>query len=181
MRSRKRSTYTVILGLAILALLADRFLLGYGQARRAEAGGATVPTKPHVRPEPGSGDSQGPEPRGPGPTSRAADRLRALARRERIDMNDVSDAFAVGRSWLAEKPPAAPAVPAEESAASAFRNAHQFIGILTDELGSSAIVGDVCLRVGDVLDGFVLVSVGDRVVVFARGKTRVELGLSKGN
>lgn len=90
------------------------------------------------------------------------------------DFNDIRDPFYLPPSWHGSSGDAAAAV---SDVAARFARAHPLVAVVVDGHQSHALVGEHCLKLGQALDGFTLVSVGPQSVVFERGSERIVLEL----
>jgi len=104
----------------------------------------------------------------------------AQARAEKLNLNQVHDAFRPSASWIgAPKPP--PVTPAEvRDAATEFKEKYRnkLKTIIRQGVGGVAIIDNVAVTVGQSIDGFRLVAVKDRSAILRRGEQRVELRLA---
>ncbi len=106
-----------------------------------------------------------------------AQRLQTLMKGDFPQTDDIRDAFYA--SGLEPPPVAAPA--AEPAAAAAptvqdkprkevFAQSHQLRAVLVGSSGRMALMDNTCLRIGQKLEEFELVSVGERSAAFTSGK-----------
>jgi hypothetical protein len=103
-----------------------------------------------------------------------AQRLSRLWSDPGLDVNNVRDPFCLPASWHGGSGDGAAAI---SDAAARFTRAYPLVAVVVDGHRSHALVGEHCLRLGQAVDGFTLVSVGPRSVVFERGNERVVLEL----
>ena len=116
-----------------------------------------------------------------------ADRLKAAAERDPDLAKDTRDAFRAPNSWLPAAIPASGAAAAplvedsDQAQADAFSKNHPLQAVLASGSNRQAMIDGQCLVVGQKLDGFQLLSVGELSVVLASpGGIRVKLTLPSG-
>lgn len=165
--TKSHKVYLLVLGLAATGLAVDRLFLGPGQTGPAPA--QAVPSAPAASPSVAPAQA----------TAAAATtlpsvaaRLAELARREDLDPASVPEAFVPPKSWTVQ-------AAAKASAAQAFAQTHRLTSIVFSAQSGSVTVGDKMITAGQVLDGFRLVSILRRSVLFesVEGGDRVELRL----
>ena len=115
-----------------------------------------------------------------------ADRLDAVAAANPGLSQCSRDAFRAPDSWLpAASPGAAAAPPVEDpdqARADAFPKKHPLQAVMVSGRARQAVIGGQCLVVGQKLDGFQLLSVGEMSVELASpGGIRVKLSLPTAN
>ena len=172
--SKKRKVIVCILGLAVAALLADRALLGSGKPGPKEAA-AEPSAAPAAAPNTPAKSPAAP-PRQSRETVREslACRLQALSEAGGSDSANVRDAFCLSPAWTKDLGPAAPSSP-EQDKAEKLKTDHQLMAVMVAREGGYAIVDGKCLRIGQVLDGFTLISVTEKSAVLESDGIRVEL------
>jgi len=111
-----------------------------------------------------------------------AEHLAAVASRYPEAGSNPRDAFRVPDSWLPASPQAAAAQPlaedSEQARADAFPRKHPLQAVMVSGSARQAVIGGQCLVVGQRLDGFVLLSIGELSVILASpGGTRVTLAM----
>ncbi len=114
----------------------------------------------------------------PAEGSDIADRLSALAEARSLDLSDVRDAFEPSPSWFSDNG----TVQQQDlggTAAATFVRSHRLMAVMAGGANGSAIIDDKCLFIGQQIDGFRLISVGDRSAVLESNGVRVELQLSQ--
>jgi hypothetical protein len=182
--SKQHKIYAAVLGLALAALGADRFLSSSGPAETsAESYAVTTSKTSHAAPTKvaaAAAQSKGAEV----PEDRRAisGRLDELARVAGLSGGESGDAFVPHGAWVGSND--------DGGQRAALEKAHKFVAdhrltAVMEGNGRSvvAIVDGKPLRPGQTLDGFTLVSVSGRDVkaVFERsGSARIELRLNKG-
>jgi hypothetical protein len=172
--SKKRKLIVCVLGLAVAALLADRALLGSGKPGPKEAV-AEPSAAPAAAP-----NAPGQSPVAPPRQSREtvqeslACRLKAVSEADGFDSANVRDAFCLSPAWTKDLGPAAPSSPQQDKAEQ-LKMDHQLVAVMMAGEGGYAIVDGKCLRIGQVLDGFTLISVTDKSAVLESDGIRVEL------
>ena len=109
-----------------------------------------------------------------------ADRLSAVAEARSLDLTDVRDAFKLSPSWFGDDDGTVVQQPdVGGTAAARFVRSHRLMAVMAGGPNGSAIVDDKCLFIGQQIDGFRLISVGDRNAVLESNGVRVELQLSQ--
>ena len=114
----------------------------------------------------------------PAEGSNIADRLSAVAEARSLDLTDVGDAFKPSPSWFGDDGTVQPQ-DLGGTAAARFVRSHRLMAVMAGGANGSAIVDDKCLFIGQQIDGFRLISVGDRNAVLESNGVRVELQLSQ--
>lgn len=177
--SRERKTYAWILAVVVSALLVDQLILS-GGSRGPDPVGADMIVHQ------GGSDTPPPTPAqvesdsvkcGSSIEKRPvvfADRLKATCPNCAGDASGVRDIFQPGVAWLSELSESVPEVP--EDPVERFKRCNQLNAVLLGVDGM-AIVNENCLRVGQTVDGFILVAVRGGAAEFRRGPHRVELTL----
>ncbi len=164
--TRKHKIYLVVLASAAMALLVDQVLLGGGNAGQAHAQSAhQVPAAADARlmlPDPVDGGIS------------VADRLAEFADKHSIDSSDVQDAFRPGTVWMVSLNRVTEKAKPENKFLEQFERKHSLVSVMR---GSSVVVDNRCLRLGQKLDGLVLTTVTDNSATFTVGTEQVTLHL----
>lgn len=110
-------------------------------------------------------------------TARAAiaDRLEQLAQRRGFDLERVPDAFSPPTAWLVDVDPDGPRT--TRMTAAEFEATHPLAGVMAVGDGGYAIIEGRMLFIGQELDGFTLIKVGQRSALFESDGVRVQLVL----
>jgi len=108
-----------------------------------------------------------------------ADRLSAVAEARSLDLTDVRDAFELSPSWFGDDDGTGQPHDLGGTVAARFVRSHRLMAVMAGGADGSAIVDDKCLFIGQQIDGFRLISVGDRNAVLESNGVRVELQLSE--
>src|SRR5688572_2963508 len=198
MQTKQKKIYAAVLGLAVTAFAADRWVIGHDAAPEeaeqllmtsntttAAAPVSTTAALVTGQPVMAAG-AVAPVAAAPN-TSTLARRLREVATAERLDLAEVSDAFRVSPVWL---PPPAPKVEAPKVArdlVAEFHKDHRLDAVMKNGTkgGGLAIIDGKTVRPGQALDGFRLLKVNDRSALFV-GKglqgedLRLELRIERG-
>ena len=172
--TKSQKVYVAILVIGAVALVIDRTLLQPEQAVAGAASALQYAISPSARDpgDPGSPRSEGPAPR----QVAIARRLEQIAEQRGLDPTGVIDAFRPSPMWL--QLGEVPVGPVEaESLAERFRRAHTLTAVMGSGDEGGAIVDGRTLFIGRALDGFTLISVGQRSAVLESGDTRVVLSL----
>jgi len=172
----------LVCAVAMAALIMDRLQLassGIGPDSAAASGFADEYT---VKANLG-GDSAEVLPKAPvRPENALADRLDKFADRNVLAALSTRDALRPSPAWLSEIIGPAPVASVAEdpatSAAKDFAAKHTLNAVLLGPGGDSAIVDSRCLKIGQKLGDYRLVSVDDRSAVFHAGGLRVTLSLA---
>ncbi len=169
----KHKAYAAVLGLGLVALGVDRaFLLGPKEASARELPSErlmatpTAPAAPVLSTRPLSN-----------PRMVIAARLDAAARSRGFDLARVPDAFVPSSAWMPAEPVAAGSGPGGPSAM-LIPVPFELTAVMAGAKGYAIINGEGMV-IGDVLDGYTLVSVGRRLVVLEQDGHRIELRLSE--
>jgi hypothetical protein len=165
--TKRNKTLLSVFCVGLIALAADRTIL------RPQGGSAAASASQ-------SHDSEQPSGNAPAPSDGTsdvdvADRLVALWSGQEPDFEQVRNPFALPAAWFGT--PDAAEDPACEMAIRFIRT-HRLTAIGRNGGESYVMVGDRVLATGQLLDGFTLVSIGDRSTVFEREGQRVALELT---
>lgn len=153
--TKRNKSLMAVFVIGLMALAADQTLLrpedGPQTAAALDSGGSALLsiTLPVLQDGP----------RGPG----LAERLDKLWSEEETDFEQIRNPFALPASWSGTACATGETLP---EATTRFLRTHRLAAIVRDGERSYILVGDSILVSGQVLDGFTLVSVGDRTAVF---------------
>jgi len=172
--SRPNKILAGVLVVTLAVLLADRLLVGLGVTAPVQASAAAKDSVEDV--EATVVHSLSPP---PADKNVLTGKLEMLASRQQVTLADMPDAFKLPERWLAEQAGAAPESQGQ-IAAEEFAQAHQLKAVMVAGNGNAAVIGGQCVFVGQVLDGFRLISVNEDSVVFRRGQDSVVLKLEGG-
>ncbi len=172
--SKKPKLVVCILGLAVAALVADRALLGSGKPGPKEA-----TAEPSAAPAAATNTPAKCPPATPRQSRETVQesltcRLKAISEADGFDSAKVRDAFCLAPAWAKDLGPAVPSSP-EQDKAKQLKMDHQLMAVMMAREGGYAIVDGKCLRIGQVLDGFTLISVTEHSAVLESDGLRVEL------
>ncbi len=169
--TKSQRVYVAIMVVAVVTLLIDRTLL---QPEPAQAATLQYAVPPSAR---DPVDLEAPRSEGPAPRQVAiARKLEQIAEQRSLDPIGVIDAFRPSPMWIqfAE----APVGPEQaESLVERFMKAHTLAAVMGSGVEGGAIVDGRTLFIGQVLDGFTLVSLGQRSAILESGDARVVLAL----
>jgi len=179
--TKQRKVYGAVLGLALLALGVDRFIFSPGDPESPAAPPAAGNTPHAVKKFVASGDTaQAQEARLTG-LAALAKRMRDMAEVERLDVGDTKDAFVPAAAWVGqmktETASAAQIAAQPLDPAAAFREHHHLVAVLKSSHGGVAILDGKTVRIGQHVDAFSLVTVGDRTALFRAGNIDLTLEL----
>ena len=179
--SRERKTFVVICGLALVALVVDRTLLGEAAAEDAQAdpssllvSGGSSSGAPGARPATNSTARKG------GDASSAAavsNLLNQMAERNRRQLEQTPDAFQPGSAWSAPDM-TQPGLPTADVRVETFAK-RKLASIVAGGRGKAgAMVDGRMIQIGQSLDGFTLVSVDGQSALFEGRAVQVRLSLA---
>jgi hypothetical protein len=175
--TKKHKVYGAVMGLCAIALLVDQLVPGPARATAetsaASASDLVVPAEAR-----GAGRAGATEQPPLWSRSVIADRLETVAGEHRVAVADVTDAFRPSALWMPETPMVVHGD--ENEAAYRFRTGHRLTAVMNTADGGCAIVDGKGLFIGHQVDGFTLVSVGDRSAVFEGDGFRVEMTVDEG-
>ncbi|MFB3892482.1 MAG: hypothetical protein ACE15C_10725 [Phycisphaerae bacterium] len=111
-----------------------------------------------------------------------AERMERIAAGNRLNLPDMRDAFRPPASWLPASGNDAPAAQADDpdkARAEAFRQKHSLQAVMVgpDGEGRRAVIDSRCMSVGQKIDEFELVSVGERSAELVCGAIRLRFEL----
>ena len=169
--TKSQRVYVAIMVIVMVALLIDRTLL-QPEPAQASVLQYAVPSS-----ERDPGDLEAPRSEGPAPRQVAiARKLEQIAEQRGLDPTGVIDAFRPSPIWL-QSSEAPVEIEQPELLVERFMKAHTLAAVMGSGKDGSAIVDGRTLLIGQVLDGFTLVSVGRRSAVLESGDARVLLTL----
>ena len=105
-----------------------------------------------------------------------ADRLAEVAEQDRLDPTDVRDAFRTPAVWFSRESGTANPV---KSPGERFREIHRLNAVLAAGREGHVIIDGRRLLIGQELDGFTLISVGERTAVLVSEQEGVKLQLER--
>jgi hypothetical protein len=174
--TKERKVYGAVLVLAVAALGADKMFSGPSVARGSASMGQTA-ASPHKviiaadKSVPtGHSNLVG--------LAALADRMQEVNRAERLELEKVEDIFHAPATWT-KPPPKAAAVPAVDPTVT-FTSNHHLIALLKGSRGGVAVLdgaGHRSLRIGQSVDGFRLMRIGERSATFTSAQGTAELTL----
>ena len=176
--TKKHKAYGAVVAVGALALLVDRVFLDSSQTSPEAATGEVLAAPTGEGPPAKSTQTiPVPPPSILGTDQSVAARLAALTGSKGLDPAGVRDAFCPAPAWIGAPEADVPVVESVESQAERFGRSHQLQAVMVGDLGSYAIIDGKCVFVGQTLDGFKLVSVGQASATLEAGGTRVTLKL----
>lgn len=178
--THERKVLAAVLGLGLTALAVDRLMLGGASNPAAADAGIPVEAAAYAVPTAGV-----PAERLPAIETNLdqsiAHRLRDLAVRRGFTADHVREAFVPAESWVPRTPAddevETSVTPAVDVGAG-FKAAHTLSAIMGSGPTAVAIVDDRPIRIGDRIDGHVLVGVEARSAMFESPAGSVELTLA---
>ncbi|MDP9175847.1 MAG: hypothetical protein M3O30_18570 [Planctomycetota bacterium] len=165
--TKKHKAYAVVLGLGFAVLGLDR---GFATPQSAEA----APVVAEAVASRIVADSATNVPAVPAKSTIAA-RLQDMAVVDNIDVDTVANAFSPSQAWIAAKP-----VDVERTAAVAqeFARSHTVSAVMQSNKGGRAIIDGRLLRVGQVVDGITILSIGRNSVLFGNESGQFDLRMT---
>lgn len=94
---------------------------------------------------------------------------------------DLRDAFRPSDAWLAHAPKASAPEDPDKAKAGEFLRRHALQAVLVSGEKRQAVIDFKCLNVGEKLEDFEVVSIGERSAVLASGSVRVAFELPSGD
>jgi hypothetical protein len=164
--TKRDKTLLIVFLIGLVALVADRTILRpQGGPGAAAADGAEDPGQAanHAL-------AQAEQPA----EERVADRLNRLWSDNEPDFEQVKNPFALPNSWFQTPDTTTPQVP---DVVAAFIRTHRLTAVVVDGDSSYAVLDERFLVPGEAMDGFLLISVGDRSAVFERDGREIVLEL----
>lgn len=197
MRTKSQKVAAGLLGLAIIAFVVDRWVIGIEDEGAA---GATAPVRATVaapagaaaKPaaQPATVEAVAAQPTGQptGQPASLASRLAALDEAMRLSREAIANAFRPSDAWIAAAappvvtPPKAEVVPPRPAApkvdhAAVFARRHKLTAVINDGRRGMAIVNGRLYKVGQRVGGFKLIDVGLTEAVFLGMGTEATLHL----
>jgi hypothetical protein len=171
---RKHKIYAALLGLGSIGVLIDRVFILPQEASAARPPADTYAVPPTERGGPDTDLS----PADARPPRRAliADELDDIAAARQFDLSNVPDGFTPSLSWReSEAPP--DNLDSGRLAVERFKERHKLTGVMASGDDGYAIIDGSFLFIGQVIDGFKLVSVRERSIVLESRGGRIELAL----
>lgn len=108
-----------------------------------------------------------------------AEKLASIQPMESVDTRQIRDAFHPENSWLSA--PAGRKLVSRAPRADEFVESHRLTAVVARQQGGSAIVDGKFVQVGKTFDGFTLVRVDKKSVLFQSNGVEVALQLSDSN
>lgn len=181
MKTKRQKILLGVLGLGLAVFLADRIYLGMNPAGPAQAEASEVADTTSVLPDRVAALSRGETaPIGAArPVNELARRFEAAKAAHLVKVEDVTDIFRPSQAWAGPAPQTETPVDSDEIRADEFVQDHKLEAAVVSSGGGIAIVAGQCLRIGQELDGFKLVSVGKDSAVFVSGAARATLRLAE--
>jgi hypothetical protein len=167
--SRRQKILSAVFLIGLIALVADRTVLGPSDGPRAASADPLPPPLPTVAPSDRLPAAE------PTPPVTAAQRLDRLTSGKEIGSGALRDPFSLPPSW---SDTTAARREGTADATEVFVRRHQFRAVVVRNGQSSALVDDTSLIPGQSLDGFTLIAVGPRSALFERDGRQVVLSLA---
>jgi len=173
--SKRQKVFVVLLGLALGGLAVDRVFLGSGASGPSQAA-AVSPRETAKRSTPTYrvvATATSAEPRS------LAERLAALSQTHDADLANIHDALSLPSAWKAQSSEQEKTNP-KLTAVEVFTQAHELTAVVISGQAAVAVVDDHCVSVGQFVDNFKLVSVGQNSATFESQGRRAVLKLKGG-
>lgn len=176
--TRERKIYAAVLGVALMALTADKLFFGPPESQAGAP--ANLLVNGGSRPAPPAHGivvvKATPPADAPNPLSLNAltQRMRQVRDLEQLDLENCPDLFHAPKSW-------APPQVVENTAKQQFLARHRLVAVLKSSHGGMAVLdgGDrKSVRVGQVVDGFRLTRLGERSATFEAKEGTIELQIT---
>lgn len=207
MRTKSQKVALALLGLAVVAFVVDRFVIGTDETTAVAAADEFEPART-ASPGTAGRSVAAPQPAGRSASVVAAEnpvaslaaatsqpaslasRLAALDQAMRLSRDSVADAFRPSAAWVAASQPPPPPDPAAAPAptqkpappkvdyGAVFAKRHQLTALMNDGRGGMAIVNGRLYKVGQSVGGFRLIDVGLTEAIFLGKGTEVTLKLA---
>ncbi len=173
--STKQKVYASILGLGVIALIVDRVVL-LPQESAAQPAEPVEPAVALSTPVVEAARELVSASVLSTSTVTIADELDRVAETRGFDLVSVPDAFQPSSSWLTGQMETEAPAP-DRSVAERFKQEHTLTAVMVMGSKGYAIIDGEFLLMGQEMEGFTLVAVGDRSVVLESTEARVELTL----
>jgi hypothetical protein len=168
----QRKVLLTLLAAAIAVLARDQLVRGPSNAQ-AERPTPAAPVAERSIPPLARTESEQPVDQQP-----LLHRMKALSEAADLDRIATLDAFKPPADWLPEVKLAEPLPTPEDQRVEQFKRHHKLSAVVTGPAGQCAVIAGRTLMVGQQLDGFVLVSIGDRSALFKMNDLEVVLSIS---
>ena len=181
--TRQRKVYAAVLLLGVGALAADKIFFSPPSTAAQDPSAMLLASTPHS-PAPAAKHAVQPKEANLLGLGALADRMRKVAESERLDLGDSADVFRAPASWIQQKQShEASQATTQPDPGAIFRDRHHLAAVLRSTHGGIAVLDATsgskgrAIRIGQTLDGFKLIAVGERSATFASASGRVELEL----
>lgn len=167
-----------VLGLAVVAFVVDRWVIGGDDEIAVTSDNRASRTARRTPPRPATAATVQASNADVsfGAVTSLTQRLEAVARAHRLDLEKIPDAFVPPAAWVGNQRAAVVEDHATDSARE-FLNRHRLTAVMKQQGGGVAIIEGKTVAVGQSIGGFRLVVVKDKSAVLRRGSQRVELRL----
>jgi hypothetical protein len=173
--TRERKIYAGLLALGILGLAVDR-MTSTPQEAKADDAAALVASPPTGRPKGPAIAKKGVTRVAAGGLQGISHRLRAAAAANGLPDKSSVDVFRPSRAWAGEVMAEVPAPKAMDEVAR-FKAVHRLTAVLVNGRKSRAIIDGKALLLGEVLEGFRLISVDHQRAMLQSEAGRMVLAL----
>lgn len=183
MKLNKQQKITgLVLAVALIVLAMDKLLLSNPESGSALAQAASINTTQAVETRPQLPAAEPAQDNLAQNWAGLADQLQVLAEQQQLELSEVPDVFATPYDWFDDADQqwmTTETGTPELSKADNFKQNHVLKVVFVSGDQSAAFINDLPLRIGDVIDGFELVSVANRSVMLQSKETKVKLELLK--
>ncbi len=159
MMTRRHKLFSMAFALALAILLTDRLFV---LPQEADAAHAKAEVLQSARPMQVTSEDL----LEPSKTRTLAERLESLCSQERLQQEALPDAFSLPAAWLADVDPNGHLSGRVDQVAE-FRQRYELLAVAENNGSLLAFVNHHRLRVGQVLEGFILVEIDDQSATFA--------------
>lgn len=174
--TKRQKMMVGVVGLGLVALTADKLMLGGGQTGPSQANAAVgfAPSAADGSARPKTAGAKGSELL----DNSLASRLDVMRETLGMDLGATNDAFCPSKTWLSDlRPEERIVTSSDEVRVIDFSRAHELKGVITGGEGGAAYIDDKYVRMGQVIDGFRLVKLGYRMAVLESNGVAVVLRL----
>jgi len=176
--TKKQKVMVAVLSLGVAALVVDKAFLGEEAAGPSRTQAATPPGPAPTAPPAATATPPEANDRLVAKITSLAATLDAVRDALDLDLSGTRDAFCPSKNWLSDiRPNEAMATTSQEVRAIEFTRRHELKAVVTRGEGGAAFIDDTHVRVGQIIDGFTLVSVRVGAANLAAGELQVELKL----
>jgi len=181
MKTKRQKILLGALGLALAVFLGDRVYRGMNPGGPSQAEASEIADSTSVVPDQLAGLSREDTASigAARPENELAKRFEAAKAAHFPQLEEVTDIFRPSHAWAGPAPQTETPLDSDEIRADEFAQDHKLEAMVVSSGSGIVIVSGQCVRIGQELDGFKLVSVGSDSAVFADGAARATLRLAE--